>query len=95
MSELSRESIGKILMSVDVSSRLLKDIVTTAYLEGELDIYETIYKDDEEFTVIFQVDNELFKIDLERNSYGDIAPSYGSKIKGPLQAIEKMVTVYE
>ena len=94
MNNLSKESIRKILASLNVSNQLLKEIVTNAYIEGDLDIHDTVYENDEEFSVIFKVDGEMFKINLSRNSYGDIYPSYGD-IKGPLKAVEKTVTVYE
>jgi len=98
MSNLSKESKTKILSVVrdvrDVTDDQLDEMVYTAYMSGDLNVVDKIHHNDEDFDAIFKVGDEMFKIALFRNSYGEVY-SFERGIKGPLKPVEKTVTVYE
>lgn len=68
--------------------------IKEAYKDGCLDVVEEIGIDQDRVDVIFRVNDELFMIKLEYNSY-NVVVVYDADIKGPLKAVEKTTTVYE
>lgn len=68
--------------------------VKNAYREGHLCVVDEIAVDQDRVNVVFRVNDELFLIKLEYNSYNGIQLA-SSEIEGPLKATEKTVIVYE